>query len=102
LFFIQVMEKLRAYASKQGKDVVFPREILWLGGAPGAGKGTNTAFIMKERHLTAKPIVVSDLLDSPEARAAKVCTRVLRRNTVVLCEYQPALAALSLAPLAAA
>lgn len=37
----------------------------------GAGKGTNTNFIMKERHLTAKPIVVSDLLDSPEARAAK-------------------------------
>lgn len=66
------MEKLQAYASKQGKDVVFPKEILWLGGAPGAGKGTNTAFIMKERHLTAKPIVVSDLLDSPEARAAKV------------------------------
>jgi adenylate kinase len=49
----------------------FPKEIIWLGGAPGAGKGTNTAFISKERQFTSKPIVISDLLDSPEARKIK-------------------------------
>lgn len=49
----------------------FAREIILLGGAPGAGKGTNTPFILKARGLTCPPIVVSDLLDSPEARAVK-------------------------------
>ena len=47
----------------------FPKEIILLGGAPGAGKGTHTAFIAKARSLTCAPIVMSALLDSPEARA---------------------------------
>ena len=38
-----------------------PKEIMWLGGAPGAGKGTNTGFIMRERGYTEAPIVVSIL-----------------------------------------
>lgn len=46
----------------------FPKEIFWLNGAPGAGKGTNTDFIMKFRDLTAPPLVVSALLKSVEAR----------------------------------
>lgn len=46
----------------------FPKEIILLGGAPGSGKGTNTRFIMKTRGFTCPPIVVSDLLQSPEAR----------------------------------
>ena len=49
----------------------FPKEIILLGGAPGAGKGTNTAFIAKVRGLTCSPIVISSLLNSPEARALK-------------------------------
>ncbi len=49
----------------------FAREIILLGGAPGSGKGTNTPFILKARSLTCPPIVVSDLLDTPEARAIK-------------------------------
>jgi adenylate kinase len=49
----------------------FPKEIILLGGAPGAGKGTNTAFITKTRGLTCPPIVISALLDSPEAKALK-------------------------------
>ena len=35
----------------------FPKEIFWLNGAPGAGKGTNTEFIMQYRDLTAPPLV---------------------------------------------
>jgi len=46
----------------------FPKEIFWLNGAPGAGKGTNTDFIMQFRNLTAPPLVVSELLKSSEAR----------------------------------
>src|ERR1700679_2626627 len=49
----------------------FPKELILLGGAPGAGKGTNTDFIQKLRDITAPPIVVSQLLDSPEARKVK-------------------------------
>src|SRR5438093_9499124 len=74
----------------------FPKEIMLLGGAPGAGKGTNTAFIAKTRGLTCPPIVISALLDSTEAKAFKdvgnmvgdreVVGLVLRR---LLCkEYQ--------------
>jgi adenylate kinase len=49
----------------------FPREVIWLGGAPGAGKGTNTAFIARTRDITAPPIVISNLLTSPQAIAIK-------------------------------
>jgi adenylate kinase len=48
-----------------------PREIIWLGGAPGAGKGTNTPFILRERGITAPPLVTSDLLASPEMQRIK-------------------------------
>lgn len=51
--------------------LTFPREIFWLNGAPGAGKGTQTRFIMEYCGLTAQPIVISDLLDSPQARRLK-------------------------------
>ncbi len=49
----------------------FAKEIILLGGAPGSGKGTNTEYIIKTRGLTCSPIVVSDLLNTPEARAIK-------------------------------
>ena len=53
------------------ENLRFPKEIILLGGAPGSGKGTNTAFIMKTRGFTCPPIIVSSLLDSAEARALK-------------------------------
>lgn len=53
------------------ENLRFPKEIILLGGAPGAGKGTNTEFIMKARGFTCPPIVVSSLLNSPEAKALK-------------------------------
>ena len=49
----------------------FPGEIIWLGGAPGAGKGTNTPFILEARGITAAAVVISDLLDSPRAQQTK-------------------------------
>ncbi len=50
------------------ENLTFPREILWLNGAPGSGKGTHTRTAMEYRDFTAGPIVVSELLKSPEAR----------------------------------
>ncbi len=45
-----------------------PKKIFWLNGAPGAGKGTHTNFILKSLALGDKPIVTSSLFDSPEAK----------------------------------
>ena len=62
----------RDLESQYGREHLrFPKEIILLGGAPGAGKGTNTSFIAKVRGLTCRPIVMSSLLNSPEARALK-------------------------------
>lgn len=69
LIFEAVWEGLEVEFGIQ--NLRFPKEIILLGGAPGAGKGTQTAFILKARGLTCPPIVVSALLDSPEARQKK-------------------------------
>jgi len=69
LIFNDVWTKLE---SKFGQENLrFPKEIILLGGAPGAGKGTNTEFILKARGLTCPPIVVSELLNTEEARKIK-------------------------------
>ena len=52
-------------------NVTFPKELYWLNGAPGAGKGTQTRFIMNHKGIKAAPIVVSDLLTTPEMQALK-------------------------------
>jgi len=49
----------------------FPREITWLAGAPGAGKGTNSTFIANARGYRAPTIVMSTLLESPECKRIK-------------------------------
>ena len=53
------------------ENLRFSKELILLGGAPGAGKGTNTNFIMEARDLTCEPIVVSSLLNTEEARRIK-------------------------------
>ena len=69
LIFTSVWQDLEADYGRE--NLHFPKEIILLGGAPGAGKGTNTSFIAKARGLTCGPIVISALLDSPEALALK-------------------------------
>lgn len=55
-----------------GEDELrFPKELILLGGAPGAGKGTQTRFIMDVRGLTCPPIVVSSLLNTPQSEKLK-------------------------------
>ncbi|NDD30025.1 MAG: nucleoside monophosphate kinase [Proteobacteria bacterium] len=69
VIFDPVWKNLESQFGREGLH--FPKELILLGGAPGAGKGTNTNFIKKARGLTCEPIVVSSLLDSPEARRIK-------------------------------
>jgi len=69
LIFNAVWRLLEAEYTRE--HLRFAKEIILLGGAPGSGKGTHTRFIMNARGLTCPPIVVSDLLDSPEARKIK-------------------------------
>ena len=69
LIFPSVWEDLEQERGRE--NLRFPKELILLGGAPGSGKGTNTPFIMNARGLTCQPIVVSTLLDSPEAKRIK-------------------------------
>src|SRR3954469_15157722 len=69
LIFNRVWKQLESEYGRQ--KLRFPKELILLGGAPGAGKGTNTDFICELRGITAPPIVVSQLLDSPEAQKLK-------------------------------
>lgn len=55
-----------------GADALtFPQEIFWLNGAPGAGKGTQTDAILGALGYSAAPVVMSDLLQTPEMQAIK-------------------------------
>jgi len=69
IIFNRVWKQLEADYGR--KNLRFPKELILLGGAPGAGKGTNTDFIRELRDITAPPIVVSQLLNSPEAQKIK-------------------------------
>ncbi len=66
----------------------FPKEIIWCGGAPGSGKGTNTPFILRERGITASPIVTSDLLAEPEMQRLKDGGNLVGDRDVVRLLYQ--------------
>ena len=63
------------------ENLRFPAEIFWLNGSPGAGKGTQTAFIMEFRDLTEKPIIVSDFssLRKLEKKWTPGCLRGIAR-----------------------
>jgi adenylate kinase len=81
LIFSAVWDDLE---EQYGRDHLrFPREFIWLGGAPGAGKGTNTPFIARTRDITAPPIVISALLDSPEAVAIKNAGKLVGDREVI-------------------
>ena len=69
LIFTNVWNELAAEFGR--KNLNFSKELILLGGAPGAGKGTNTSFILRARDLTCAPIVVSSLLNTPQARRIK-------------------------------
>src|SRR3954468_10015755 len=81
IIFESVWQDLETELGRE--NLRFPKEIILLGGAPGSGKGTNTAFIAKTRGLTCPPVVISALLDSPEARRLKDAGNMVGDREVV-------------------
>ena len=69
IIFNQAWDSLQEDIGRE--NLRFPKEIILLGGAPGAGKGTQTRFISDTRGLTCPPIVISDLLTTPEMEKIK-------------------------------
>lgn len=69
VIFETVWETLQEEVGRE--NLRFPKELILLGGAPGSGKGTHTRFIMKSRGLTCPPIIVSQLLETPEFQRIK-------------------------------
>ncbi len=69
VIFKPVWDDLEAEVGRE--NLRFPKEIILLGGAPGSGKGTHTRFIMAARGFTCRPIVISELLTTPDAEKIK-------------------------------
>ena len=81
LIFQQIWADLLKSFGKE--NLRFPREIIWLGGAPGSGKGTNTPYIVETRGITAPPIVISKLFTTPEAKKIKDAGGMVEDREVV-------------------
>jgi adenylate kinase len=81
VIFKPIWEELEEEVGRE--NLRFPKEFILLGGAPGAGKGTHTKFIMQARGLTCRPIVISELLTSPEAEAIKATGGMVGDKEVV-------------------
>ena len=86
LIFNSVWKHLKQQYGKE--NLRFPKELILLGGAPGAGKGTNTDFIRNTRDIIAEPIVVSSLLDSPESQHIKAQGAMVGDREVVEIVYR--------------
>ena len=69
ILFTPIWEDLEGEIGRE--HLRFPKEIILLGGAPGSGKGTQTQFICEARGLTCPPIVMSELLTTPEMEKIK-------------------------------
>ncbi|KAI9022756.1 hypothetical protein CLU79DRAFT_835121 [Phycomyces nitens] len=66
LIFNQAWKNIEDHYGRE--NIHLPREFIFLMGAPGSGKGTHTPSILKARGITNPPIIVSQLLQSPECK----------------------------------
>lgn len=81
LIFTPIWESLEEEMGRE--NLRFPKEMILLGGAPGAGKGTQTQFIMEARGLTCPPIVISELLTTPEMERLKAAGLMVGDKEVI-------------------
>lgn len=81
VIFKNVWEELEEELGHE--NLRFPKELILLGGAPGSGKGTQTRFILNARGLTCPPVVISQLLDSPDAKRLKDMGKMVGDQEVI-------------------
>jgi adenylate kinase len=81
IIFAPVWQSLEEEYGRE--NLRFPKEIILLGGAPGAGKGTQTQFINDARGLTCPPIVISELLTTPEMEKLKALGAMVGDKEVI-------------------
>lgn len=65
-----------------------PSKVIWLTGAPGAGKGTNSGYIQNIFSISQSPIVTSDLLASKEFQATKDSGKLVGDRDVTLLVFR--------------
>ncbi|MDR0595719.1 MAG: nucleoside monophosphate kinase [Puniceicoccales bacterium] len=70
-------------AKNKIKRKKFPTRIVWLSGAPGSGKGTNIASVMRIMEISSRPIEVSSLLNTPEDQVIKASGNLVNDERVV-------------------
>lgn len=58
----------RRFRERRGMDFAAPREIVWLNGAPGSGKGVSAPHIQDVRGMTKSINISSLLAHAPEAQ----------------------------------
>ncbi len=69
---------------QEQKKVEFPKEILWLNGAPGAGKSTHTKTINRVKGFKTEAIGMSSLFKTPEAKAIMDSGKLIDDKTATL------------------
>lgn len=65
------------------ENMSFKSKMVFVNGAPGAGKGTNTRHIMRVLEVSNKPTEVSALLTTPEAEAVKASGKLVDDSLVI-------------------
>ena len=80
--FSAAWQRLEASFPGGSEAMQFPRELIWLTGAPGAGKGTHISTILQERDLQ-HTVEVSSLLMGPAFEAIKASGRLAGDADVV-------------------
>jgi adenylate kinase len=86
---IFLFDRIWNQLSKNDTQMIsFPGQIVWVNGAPGSGKGTNTRNIMRAMNFAARPIVVSELLTDTDFKEKIDQGRLVDDEEVTLCVFR--------------
>ncbi len=64
-------------------NMAFPKDIMWLCGAPGSGKGAMLTWIQYQRGYHAEPIKISSILSGSEIEALKMGGKLVSDRIVL-------------------
>lgn len=78
LIFAEISQKLGG-----DQNMTFPKDIMWLCGAPGSGKGEMSQWIMYQRGYHADPIKISAILRGTEIERLKAEGKLISDRIVL-------------------